>query len=115
MRLHITTTKGVPGVRGTLVLDRGQRDYRAHYADVEKALYQGVAKAVQLSRGLWGVSIDGVDVEQGEVVDRLRAYLERFPDGVVGGVGGDDTADDDLIDRMVEMIEDGSSDELSDY
>ena len=115
MRLEITTTKGVPGARGTLVLERGQRAYRAHYADVEKALFLGVAKAMQLSRGLWGVSIDGVDVEQGEIVDWLKAYLDRFPDGVVGGGSRGDTGDDDLIDRMIEMIEDRRRDEFSAY
>lgn len=55
-----------------------------------------------------------MDVEQGEVVDRLRAYSDGL-DEVVGGVGRDDTGDDDPIDRMIEMIEDGSCDELSDY
>lgn len=57
----------------------------------------------------------GVDIEQGEVVDRLKAYLDRFPDGAVGGGSRSDTTDDDLIDRMIEMIEDGSSAELSEY
>ena len=57
----------------------------------------------------------GVDIEQGEVVDRLKAYLDRFPDGAVGGGSRSDTTDDDLIDRMIEMIEDRRRDEFSAY
>ncbi len=115
MRLDITTTKGVPGVTGTVVSREGKRLYRAHYADVETALYKGVLFGLTSHRGVWEVAIDGVELETGDVVERLKAYLDRFPDGVVVGVGRDDTTSDDLIERMVVMLEDGGRDEFSDY
>lgn len=108
MRLYITTTRGANGAGVALILESGKKAYRAHYADVDKALYQGVARALQLARGLWGVSIDGVDVEPSDVIDRLKAYLDGVRDG--GGI-----TDDDLVELMIEMIEDGSSDESAAY
>ena len=105
MRLDITTTKGIPGATGTIASRENRVLYRGYYADVETALYRGVARVLQIGGGLSDVSVDGTVLETHNVVDRLEAYHG----GVVGGLEGSDDVDFKVTNKLVAFVGEGET------